>query len=252
MSCSPAVMYSVCKPDISETSRSEPVYALLAIISSEHTQQGIWNLHTAGSYSSLSACSLGVHLMFSVLFLTVTVHHQQPQQVMDLILFLIVLYLLGIIFLYLKWPTYTWTTQHRKRNNSTVSCQLIETAVGGGEIPIAVLKIQSFETLRPVEWSIYRHLQGQQFKMIALGSTETSVTLNQPTGRNYHQHLCENVMAQNRIRAELLCMTRLLRICEITTALTKAPHWTYFSFRALYIKTSKCTILPSLYSLNYI
>ena len=33
MSCSPAVMYSVCKPDFSETSKSEPVYDLLAIIS---------------------------------------------------------------------------------------------------------------------------------------------------------------------------------------------------------------------------
>ena len=41
MSCSPAVMYSVCKPYISETSKSEPGYALLAIISSEHTQQRI-------------------------------------------------------------------------------------------------------------------------------------------------------------------------------------------------------------------
>jgi len=28
----------VCKPDISATSKSEPIYALLAIISSEHTQ----------------------------------------------------------------------------------------------------------------------------------------------------------------------------------------------------------------------
>ena len=35
-------MYSVCKPDISETSKSEPVYAHLAITSSEHTQQRIW------------------------------------------------------------------------------------------------------------------------------------------------------------------------------------------------------------------
>jgi len=41
MSCSPAVMYSVCKLYISETSKSEPGYALLAIISSEHTQQRI-------------------------------------------------------------------------------------------------------------------------------------------------------------------------------------------------------------------
>jgi len=32
MSWSPAVMYSVCKPDISETSKSDPVYALFAII----------------------------------------------------------------------------------------------------------------------------------------------------------------------------------------------------------------------------
>jgi len=40
-SCSPAVIYSVCKPDIVETSKSEPAYALLAIISSKHTQQRI-------------------------------------------------------------------------------------------------------------------------------------------------------------------------------------------------------------------
>ena len=38
MSCSPAVIYSVCKPYVSETSKSEPGYVLLAIISSEHTQ----------------------------------------------------------------------------------------------------------------------------------------------------------------------------------------------------------------------
>ena len=41
MICAPAVMYSVGKPDISGTAKSEPVYALLAIISSEHTQQRI-------------------------------------------------------------------------------------------------------------------------------------------------------------------------------------------------------------------
>jgi len=32
----------VCKPDISNTSKSEPVYALLAIIPSQYTQQRIW------------------------------------------------------------------------------------------------------------------------------------------------------------------------------------------------------------------
>jgi hypothetical protein len=31
----------VCKPDISETSKSEPVYALLAIVPSQYTQQSI-------------------------------------------------------------------------------------------------------------------------------------------------------------------------------------------------------------------
>jgi hypothetical protein len=32
-------------------------------------------------------------------------------------------------------------------------------------------------------------------KMKALRSTETSVTHHQSTGRNLHQHLCENVMS---------------------------------------------------------
>jgi len=32
----------VCKPDISATSKSEPIYSVLAIVSSEHTQQRIW------------------------------------------------------------------------------------------------------------------------------------------------------------------------------------------------------------------
>ena len=41
MSCSPGVMYSLCKSHIAETSKSEPAYALLAIISSKHTQQRI-------------------------------------------------------------------------------------------------------------------------------------------------------------------------------------------------------------------
>jgi len=95
MSCSPAVMYSACRPDISETSKSEPVYALLSIISSEHTQQrNLLHLHTAGSCSSLSECSLGIRSMFSILLLTVNVHHKEPQQVMDISLFLVALYLL--------------------------------------------------------------------------------------------------------------------------------------------------------------
>jgi hypothetical protein len=65
-------VYSVCKPDISETSKSDPVYALFATISSEHTQQeferNFLHLCTAVSCSLLSHCSLGIHSLF-VLFL---------------------------------------------------------------------------------------------------------------------------------------------------------------------------------------
>jgi hypothetical protein len=50
-------------------------------------------------------------------------------------------------------------------------------------------------TFRPVDCSIYLHLQGQQSKMKALRSTERSVTLHQSTGHNPHQHLCEYVMS---------------------------------------------------------
>jgi len=88
MSCSPAVMYSVCKSDISETFKSEPGYALLAIIPSEHTQQRIWQ-------------KVATLAHFRVLFVavrmftrhTLDVHHKQSQQVMDFSLFLLALYL---------------------------------------------------------------------------------------------------------------------------------------------------------------
>ena len=58
-----------------------------------------------------------------------------------------------------------------------------------------------------------------------LRSTETSITLRQSTGRNLHQHLCENVMSHNRrpCRAELMCKTRLLRICEDHCRIHKSP-----------------------------
>ena len=41
-----------------------------------------------------SECSLGIHSMFSILRLTVNVHHKEPQQVMNFSLFLLALYLL--------------------------------------------------------------------------------------------------------------------------------------------------------------
>ena len=73
----------------------------------------------------------------------------------------------------------------------------------------------------------------------------STVTLHQSTGRNLHQHLCKNATSHNRrlCQAELICMTRLLRICEDN------------SFRALwYIKTlvntNKCTMLQFIHSIT--
>jgi len=44
---------------------------------------------------------------------------------------------------------------------------------------------------------------------------------------------------------------------KIIAAFTKAPHWTYFSFRALWhiksvANTNKCTTLQSVYSFYYL
>jgi hypothetical protein len=61
--------------------------------------------------------------------------------------------------------------------------------------------------------------------MKALHSTEMSVTIQQLTGHNLHQLLCECVMS-HRIedRAGLnYCMTRLLRICEDHCHIHKSP-----------------------------
>ena len=68
-------------------------------LQSIHDKEFKRNLHTAGSCSLLSECSLGIHSMFSLLYLTVNVHHKQPQQVMDFRLFLLALYLLWDNFL---------------------------------------------------------------------------------------------------------------------------------------------------------
>jgi len=96
-SCSPAVMYSLSKPYSSETSKSEPGYARLAIISSEHTQERIWQKGATMACCRvlllLSECSLGLHSTFNLLFLTVNVYHKQSHQVMDFSLFLLALYL---------------------------------------------------------------------------------------------------------------------------------------------------------------
>ena len=128
------------------------------------------------------------------------------------------------------------------------------------EILTAVLvKIQVIWDVSSCRMVNLPYLQGQQSKTNALRSTEPSVTLHQPTGRNLRQHLCENVMSHGiEDRAgQSYCVWRVFYgSVKTIAAFTKAPHWTYFSFRALYIKTlvntNKCTILQSVYSFYYI
>jgi hypothetical protein len=88
-------------------------------------------------------------------------------------------------------------------------------------------------------------------------SAETSVTLHQGTGRNLHQHLCVNVMADRIEDGTGLsyCVWRVFCVSvTIIAAFTKMPFWTYFSFLALYIKTNtnKCSNLQSVYSSYYV
>ena len=119
---------------------------------------------------------------------------------------------------------------------------------------------KSSGTFRPVDWSIYLHLQGQQLKMKALRSTETSVTLHQSTGRNLYQHLCQNVMCHrtgHRVGPSYCVWRVFYGSVKIIAAYTKAPRWTYFSFSALwYIRTvadtNKCTVLQSVSSFYYL
>jgi len=123
MSCSPAVMYSVWKHDISETSKSERVYAVLAIICSEHTKQRNWK--------KLAHCR--------VLFVTFRIFSRHTLNVQPSVLnceclsqtastsdgFQPISSCCGIIFLYLKWPAYTWTTQQRKHPANLSLCILL-------------------------------------------------------------------------------------------------------------------------------
>ena len=76
---------------------SLPLY--LQRIHNREFERNLLHLQIAYSYAPLTECSLGIHSMFSLLFLTVNVHHKQPQQVTDFSLFLHALYLLWNNFL---------------------------------------------------------------------------------------------------------------------------------------------------------
>ena len=259
MSCSPALIYSVCKPDISETSKSEPVYAVFAIISSEHTQQRIWKKLATFAHCRVLFVAVRIFFTNSLYSWWISAYFFLPFTCC------------GIIFLYLKWPANTWITQQRKDFHS---CLISGFERGVNEI-CALLgfyaaSIGSFlPTLRDNRWCLWNshsgvgenssHLgvlprqlvnspssQGQPSKMKALLSTETSVTLHKSTGRNLHQHLRENVTS-SRIEK-----TVPVRVTMYGASLTDL----WISFRALwYIKTlvdiNKCTILQSVYSFCY-
>jgi len=73
MSCSPAVMYLYVSltfqklPNQSQFVLSLPLY--LHSIHNKEFERNFLHLHTAGSYSSLSECTVGIHSMFSLFLL---------------------------------------------------------------------------------------------------------------------------------------------------------------------------------------
>jgi len=210
--------------------------------------------------------------MFSLLFLTVNVHHKQPQQVIDFSLFLCALYLLWNNFLISE-----MTSKHMNNTTKKTPCQpqsvhslgmLIENVtlpqlldfglwtrsiwdlrffgilrsvdwwfladVSGQQLVVVKFsqrcwwRFKSSGTYRPVVWSIYLHLQGQQSKMKTLRSTETSVTLHQSTGRNLHHTIGHPAGSSYCVRRVFLrasyCVRRVfLRICEDHCRIHKSP-----------------------------
>jgi len=130
-----------------------------------------------------------------------------------------------------------------------VSCWRFGTKLGGCEILTAVLvKIQISGTFRPVDWLIYRHLQGQQSKMKALRSIETSVTLHESTP------VWERPVSQNRrpCWAELLCVTRLFMDLWRSLPHSQKPHTGRIFHSVLYdiLKLCLTPISAEFYSLH--
>jgi len=204
----------------------------------------------------------------------------------------------GIIFIYLKWPAYTWKTpcqpqsvhslgmlvaenvtlpqlhdfglqtrckwdmrswdftQHRL----VVCCRRFTTKFGGCEILIAVLvKIQVIWDVSPFWLVRLPSSSGPTVQDEGTTFHRNSITLHQSTGRNL-QHLCKNVMSHRTegCARPSYCVWRVFYgSVKIIAAFTKAPYWTYFSFRAVwYIKTqgntNKCTILQSVLFLLHV
>ena len=72
-----------------------------------------------------SECSLGIYSKFSILCLTVNVITKSLNKWWISAYFFLSFTCCGIIFLYLKWPAYTWTTQQRKRPVNLSLCILL-------------------------------------------------------------------------------------------------------------------------------
>ena len=103
-------------PNQSQFMLSLPLY--LQSIHNREFERNLIHLHTAGSCSSLSECSVGKNSRFILLFFTVKVHHRRPQQVMDFSLFLFALYLLWDNFLVSE-----MTTIHVNNTTNKTPCQ---------------------------------------------------------------------------------------------------------------------------------
>jgi len=95
--------------------------------------------------------------------------------------------------------------------------------------------------------------------MKALRSTETSVTLHQSTGRNRHQHLCENVIA-HRIEdhvGPVYCVRRVFYASVTIVAAFTKPHTEHIFHSVHYdilklCNANNCTILQSMYYFSYV
>ena len=114
MNCSTAVMYSAWKADISEISKSEPVYAVLAIISSEHTQQRIWKKLAHCWVLFIAVRMFTRHTLdIQPCVLSCECSSQTASTSDGLSLFLLALYLL--------WDNFMWNHQHTREQHNKES-----------------------------------------------------------------------------------------------------------------------------------
>ena len=116
----------------------------------------------------------------------------------------------------------------------------------GCEILTAVLvKIQVIKDVSPFRLVKLPSSSGSTVQN-ALRSTETSITLHHSTGRDFHQHLCENVMSlriEDRAGPSYCVLHVIYGSVKIIATFTKALYWTYF-FHSVHYDILKLWLTP--------